>query len=76
MSSKIKLTRSEKVAVRLAIKAALYLRRCPNHFRAHYAGVLDGISLVASNLGYARRQVRLDRRFARIEKLIKSASKS
>lgn len=76
MSRKTTLTRSEKVAVRIAIKAALYLRGSRCYFPSHYQGVLDGISLVAMNLGYARRQVRFDRRFARIEKLITHARKS
>jgi hypothetical protein len=76
MSEQVRLTRSEKLAVRLAIKSALHLRRFPNHYRAHYCGILDGISLVAKNLGYARRVVKSDRHFERMEKLIGKASKS
>jgi hypothetical protein len=73
MSAKNKLSESEKVAVRLSIKAALHVRGTRGYQRAHYSGVLDGIGLVARNLGYARNVVLRKRQFDRLMKALEKA---
>lgn len=56
---KIKLTYKEKLAVHIAIKAAIRMKKSPVFYRHYVQGYLAGVQAVVYGLSESRRTVRL-----------------
>jgi hypothetical protein len=69
---KIRLHRSEKLAVRASIKTALHFRAGPSH--NYYTGLLHGIQLMCACLSYSHTTVRAARRWEKLAKILEKAN--